>query len=70
MANIRLDESLERRLEHLAKVTGRTKSYYIRKVLQEAIEDLEDLYIARHRMETQGKTYTSEEMRKELGLDH
>ena len=68
MATIRLDNDLEKRLNFLAQQTGRTKSFYIRKALENAIEDMEDLYLAQHRVETLGKTYSSQEVRQELGL--
>ena len=48
---VRLEDSLEKRLDELAKLTGRTKSYYIRQALEEKLDDLEDLYIAEHRLE-------------------
>ena len=70
VANIRLDVELERRLDFLAKETGRTKSFYIRKALEETIEDLEDLYLARHRVEALGNVSSLKEVRKEFGLDH
>ena len=46
MLAIRLPRSIERRLEKLAKRTGRTKSYYAREAILQHIEDLEDLYLA------------------------
>jgi len=46
MLAIRLPQSIERRLEKLAKRTGRTKSYYAREAILQHIEDLEDLYLA------------------------
>lgn len=49
--SVRLEDSLEKRLDELAKLTGRTKSYYIRQALEEKLDDLEDLYIAEHRLE-------------------
>lgn len=70
MANVRLGGDLELRLDVLAKETGRTKSFYIRRALEEMIEDLEDMYLARHRVETLGKTFTLKEVREEFGLDH
>lgn len=48
---IRLDRSVEKRLNELAKLTGRTKSYYIRLALEEKLDEMEDLYIAEHRLE-------------------
>jgi RHH-type rel operon transcriptional repressor/antitoxin RelB len=45
--SIRLDEELEARLERLSRLTGRSKSFYVKQALQDQIEDLEDLYLAR-----------------------
>ena len=46
MLAIRLPQSIEKRLEKLAKLTGRTKSFYVREAILEHLEDLEDLYLA------------------------
>ena len=46
MLAIRLPESIEKRLEKLAKRTGRTKSFYAREAILQHIEELEDLYLA------------------------
>jgi len=51
MLAVRLPEELERRLEALAKATGRTKSYYAREAIQEHLDDLEDIYIAEKAIE-------------------
>lgn len=67
--SIRLAEDIEARLEHLAKLTGRTKTYYIRQAILEKLEDLEDIYMAEQVLENPGKRYTSSEVRQELGLD-
>ena len=48
MLAIRLPEEVERRLEKLAKRTGRTKTYYARQAILEHLDDLEDLYLAEH----------------------
>jgi RHH-type rel operon transcriptional repressor/antitoxin RelB len=48
---VRLGDSVEKRLDELAKLTGRTKTYYIRQALEEKLDDLEDLYTAEHRLE-------------------
>lgn len=42
---------MEKRLDELARLTGRTKTYYIRQALEEKLDDLEDLYTAEHRLE-------------------
>ena len=51
MLAIRLPEELEARIAFLAKTTGRSKSFYVREVLEESIDDLEDKYLALSRLE-------------------
>ena len=46
MLTIRLPQSIEKRLEKLARRTGRTKTYYVRQAILEHLEDLEDRYLA------------------------
>jgi RHH-type rel operon transcriptional repressor/antitoxin RelB len=46
MLAIRLPQSIEKRLEKLARRTGRTKTYYAREAILEHLEDLEDMYLA------------------------
>jgi len=70
MASIRLNKELEDRLDHLAKVTGRTKTYYILQMIEEHIDELEDRYISENRLETPTDRLTSQEMREELGLEN
>jgi RHH-type transcriptional regulator, rel operon repressor / antitoxin RelB len=48
---IRLPRSIEKRLERLARRTGRTKTYYAREAILEHLEDLEDLYLAEGALE-------------------
>lgn len=48
---VRLPEDIEKRLSELAKLTGRTKSYYVRAALEEKLGELEDLYVAEQRLE-------------------
>jgi RHH-type rel operon transcriptional repressor/antitoxin RelB len=68
MLAIRLDPEIESRLERLAKKTGRTKTYYAREAILEHLEDLEDIYLASHRLEERAKTYSAAEVKHELGL--
>ena len=46
MLAVRLPQSIERRLEKLARRTGRTKSFYVREAVLQHLEDLEDIYLA------------------------
>ena len=50
MLAIRLAPEIEERLEALAARTGRTKTFYAREAILEHIDDLEDLYLAEHRL--------------------
>jgi RHH-type rel operon transcriptional repressor/antitoxin RelB len=51
MLAIRLPESIEKRLETLARRTGRTKTYYVREAILQHLEDLEDMYLAERALE-------------------
>jgi len=62
---VRLDEAVEKRLDELSKLTGRTKSYYIRQALEEKLDELEDLYTAEHRLEQpEGKRWSLEQLER------
>ncbi len=51
MLAIRLPQNIEKRLEKLARRTGRTKTYYAREAILEHLDDLEDLYLAERALE-------------------
>lgn len=51
MIAVRLPAEIEKRLDRLAKRTGRAKSYYVREALVNQLDDLEDIYIAEKRLE-------------------
>ncbi len=71
--SIRLAPELERRLDFLASHTGRTKAYYLREIIEQGIEEMEDYYLAAEVLERvrKGKeqVHTAAEVRRELGLD-
>lgn len=71
--SVRLSEDSEKRLNILAKVTGRSKAFYVRQAIENELDDLEDIYLAEKRLEDirsgKSRTYTLEEVEKELGLD-
>jgi RHH-type transcriptional regulator, rel operon repressor / antitoxin RelB len=50
MLALRLPPEIEKRLDELARKTGRTKSFYAREAIIEHLDDLEDLYLAEQRM--------------------
>lgn len=68
MLAIRLPADIEKRLDALAKQTGRTKTYYAREAILRYIEDMEDTYIAIQRLESSERIWTQEEVEAELDL--
>lgn len=72
--SIRLDAATENRLDALAHTTGRTKAFYLRELINNGIDDLEDYYRAAVVMERvrtgKEKVYSSAQVRQHLGLDH
>jgi RHH-type rel operon transcriptional repressor/antitoxin RelB len=69
MLGVRLEPELEKRLERLAKKTGRTKSYYAKEAIRQYVEDREDYLLAVEISKRNEKTFSLEEVRRELGLD-
>ena len=51
MLAIRLPEKIEKRLDRLAKRTGRTKTYYAREAILQYLDDMEDIYFAEKELE-------------------
>ena len=71
--SIRLDAETEQRLDRLSAETGRTKAFYLRELIEQGLEDLEDYYLGMEVMERlrKGEEYTLslDEVEKDLGLD-
>ncbi|HWE86240.1 MAG TPA: ribbon-helix-helix protein, CopG family [Terracidiphilus sp.] len=71
--SIRLSPELAERLDRLAAKTGRTKTFYIRRIIESGLSEMEDYYLAADTLERirsgQEKVYTSASVRKDLGLD-
>jgi len=73
MLALRLPEGIEKRLEALARKTGRSKSYYAKRAIEEFLEDQEDYLLALgalERVERGERTVSLEELEKQLGLEH
>jgi RHH-type rel operon transcriptional repressor/antitoxin RelB len=72
MLAIRLTQDIESRLAHLAKATGRTKTFYAREAILRYLEDLEDYYLASDVVarihKGKERLYSQEEVRTKLGL--
>jgi RHH-type rel operon transcriptional repressor/antitoxin RelB len=67
MLALRLPPEIEKRLDALAKKTGRSKSFYAREAILRHLEDLEDYYLARRRLARKSRRVTLEELERELG---
>jgi RHH-type rel operon transcriptional repressor/antitoxin RelB len=71
--SVRLDPATEARLDRLASETGRTKAFYLRELIEQGLDDLEDAYLGAAAVERMRlgheRTYSLDEVVKELGLD-
>lgn len=74
MLTIRLSSDIEQRLTHLAEVTSRSKSFYVREALERSLEDIEDAYLAEaalERFKSSGeKSISLTEAMRDHGLDN
>ena len=66
MLALRLPPDIEQRLDALAKKTGRSKSYYAREAILRQLEDIEDTYLARRRMQRGGPRVSLESLERDL----
>jgi RHH-type rel operon transcriptional repressor/antitoxin RelB len=73
MLTIRLPQSVEKRLERLARRTGRSKSYYVREAILQHIAALEDIYLAERALERirngKDRTIPLEKVMKRFGVE-
>ena len=70
MLVIRLPEDVENRLSQLAERTGRTKTFYVKEAILEHLDDMEDKYLALHRLENPGKRWTLEELEQNRDMEN
>ena len=72
--SIRLAPEIEQRLDYLASQTGRTKAFYLREIIENGIQDMEDYYLAADVLARvrQGKeqVHAAADVRRDLGLDN
>jgi RHH-type rel operon transcriptional repressor/antitoxin RelB len=69
MLAVRLPEKLDHKLGQLAKKTGRSKSYYVRRALEQFLQDHEDYLIAVARLEKKKTRLSLKEMERRLELE-
>jgi RHH-type rel operon transcriptional repressor/antitoxin RelB len=68
MLAVRIPDEMETRLEELAKLTGRPKSFYVRQALETHLDEIEDTYTALYRLEHPAKRWTLDDLEKGLDL--
>jgi RHH-type rel operon transcriptional repressor/antitoxin RelB len=70
---IRLEPEIEARLDALAARTKRTKAFYLRQLITNGLEDLEDYYdaveVSARIRRGEEKTHAWEDVRRDLGLE-
>ena len=69
MLALRLPPDIEKRLDDLARRTGRTKSFYAREAILEHLADLEDAYLAESRMRDNPEFVDFDIVLRELDID-
>ncbi len=69
MLGIRLEPELEKKLESLARETGRSKSYYAREAIRQYLEDREDYLKGIAVLERREPTITLAELERRLSLN-
>ena len=69
MLALRLPPEIEKRLDALAKKTGRTKSFYAREAIMRHLEDLEDYHLALARLLRGRKRMSLDELDAEIGAE-
>ena len=66
MLSIRLSSQIEKRLNSLAKKTGRTKTYYVTQAILEHLDELEELYLSLERLEKPARRWKLAELEKAM----
>ena len=71
--SIRLSTDTEQGLTRLASLTGRTKAFYLREIIDRGLDDIEDYYLAADVLERirkgQEKVHDAADVGREFGVD-
>jgi len=70
--SIRLTPEIEQRLDLLVSKTGRSKAFYLREIIEQGLDDMEDYYLAADVLERvrkgEERVYPLDEVERDLGL--
>lgn len=71
--SVRMSDTTAEKLDKLSRLTGRSKSYYLREAIESSIDQLFYEYTLLNEVEEiragKAKTYSLEEVKAELGLE-
>jgi len=67
---LEIGDDIEQSFQKYAALFGATKEQYIKEALIEKLEDLQDLYVAKDRLENPSRRYTMQEVEEEIDLEH
>ena len=70
MLSIRIDKNIENRLLNLATKTGRTKTFYAKEAIITYLDEMEDYYIAKDRLNNPGMIWSLEEIENGKDLEN
>ena len=69
MLSVRLEDSMEVKLENLAKATKRPKSFFVKEALKNYLDDMADFYDTQKRSKSENRNLISlEELEQSLGI--
>ena len=69
MIAVHLPSEIEQRIADLAARTGRTKNFYVEAAILEYLDELENKYLALHRLENPDKRWTLDEIEQGIDMD-
>jgi RHH-type rel operon transcriptional repressor/antitoxin RelB len=69
MLTVRLPDKIEKRMALLAKKTGRSKSYYVRKAIEGFLDEEEDYLLALSRLEEKNKRIPFDEVKRLIEME-
>jgi RHH-type rel operon transcriptional repressor/antitoxin RelB len=71
--SLRLPDDVSARLQQLVELTGRSKTFYMVEAINQHIDDLEDLYLAKRELEEvragRSTTVPLEDVMKRYGME-
>ncbi|MFA5057325.1 MAG: DUF6290 family protein [Opitutaceae bacterium] len=68
MVTLRLKPIVEKRLAKFARKSGQTKTSFALQAVEEKLEELEDVTVAVARLRKPARTYSAEEVKRELSI--